>query len=265
MSEAGISGMRMAAQDIIDVAETFTDIEWHTPSAATGWSVQDVVTHLGCLLGDLVAAVKGRPLPEVGIEKLNDIQIAEQPHRTGAETITFLTDELTEALATFGPLQDEPTASTDTPMLDLGSYPLHAIADMFTFDLATHLRYDILAPRGPIVRDLPPLDEIRLGPAVAWLLGGIPKMQPDLVDAVTAPLALALTGPAGQDVVISAADGQVVVTPAQQGATEVAAAITSTTTDFLAWSTGRLNWRSAVAIDGDHGAALTFLTALNLT
>jgi uncharacterized protein (TIGR03083 family) len=265
MSRAGISGMRMATQDIIAVAETFTDIEWQTPSAASGWSVQDVVTHLGCLLGDLVAAVKGQPLPELGIEKLNDIQVAEQPYRTGAETITFLIDELTEALATFEPLQDEPTASTETPMLDLGSYPLHVIADMFTFDLATHMRYDILAPRGPISRDLPALDDIRFGPAVAWLLGGIPKMQPDLIYAVTAPVALTLAGPANQDVVISAADGQVVVTPAHQSATEVAAAITSTTTDFLAWSTGRLNWRSAVAIDGDHGAAQTFLNALNLT
>ena len=43
-------------------------------------------------------------------------------------------------------------------MLDLGTYPLHAIADMFTFDMTTHLRDDILAPRGPITRDLAPLD-----------------------------------------------------------------------------------------------------------
>lgn len=29
-------------------------------------------------------------------------------------------------------------------------------ADMFTFDMTTHLRYDILSPRGPITRDLRP-------------------------------------------------------------------------------------------------------------
>jgi uncharacterized protein (TIGR03083 family) len=265
VSRAGIAGMRTAAQDIVVVAKTFTDAEWQTPSAAAGWSVQDVVTHLGCLLGDLVAAVRGQPLPDVGVERLNDIQVSEQPYRTGAETIAFLTDQLTEALVAFTPLQDEPTASTETPMLDLGSYPLHAIPDMFTFDLTTHLRYDILAPRGPIARDLPPLDEIRLGPAVAWLLGGIPKMQPDLVHAVTAPLALTLIGPAGRDVVIDAENGHIVVTPAHSRSTEVAAVITSATSDFLAWSTGRLNWRSVVSIDGDHGAAQTFLTALNLT
>jgi hypothetical protein len=37
-------------------------------------------------------------------------------------------------------------ASVPAPMFDLGSHPLHSIADMFTFDMPTHLRYDI-SPR----------------------------------------------------------------------------------------------------------------------
>src|ERR1700758_3832924 len=56
-------------------------------------------------------------------------------------------------------------------MLDLGTYPLHAIADMFTFDMTTHLRYDIIAPRGPITRELPPIDNARLTPSMSCLLG----------------------------------------------------------------------------------------------
>jgi hypothetical protein len=54
------------------------------------------------------------------------------------------------------------------------------VVDMFTFDLTTHLRFDILTPRGPVDRHLPSLGEAQLVPAVSWLLGGIPKMQPDL-------------------------------------------------------------------------------------
>jgi hypothetical protein len=41
-------------------------------------------------------------------------------------------------------LQEEPTASTQAQLLDLGSYPLHAIPDMFSFDCYTHLRWDVL-------------------------------------------------------------------------------------------------------------------------
>jgi hypothetical protein len=47
-------------------------------------------------------------------------------------------------------------------MFDLGSYPLHSIVDMFTFDLTTHLRYDILTTRGPVDRHLPALREAQL-------------------------------------------------------------------------------------------------------
>ena len=52
--------------------------------------------------------------------------------------------------------------------------------DMFTFDITTHLRYDIVKSRGPIKATLRPLDERQLGPAVSWLLAGIPRMQPKL-------------------------------------------------------------------------------------
>jgi hypothetical protein len=44
----------------------------------------------------------------------------------------------------------------------------------------------------------------------------------------------------------------------------VAATLTSTTADFLAWSTTRLPWRERVSIDGDSAVAAAFLDALNL-
>jgi hypothetical protein len=154
-------------------------------------------------------------------------------------------------------------ASVEAPMLDLGAYPLHAIADMFTFDMTTHLRFDILAPRGPISRALPPLDEARLGPSVSWLLSGIPRMQPSLASQLTAPLALHLTGPGARRVLISADAGTIVVNRLRS-ADHPAAALTSTTTDFLGWSTTRLPWRPLVTIEGDQSAAATFLDAINL-
>jgi uncharacterized protein (TIGR03083 family) len=264
MSWAGIAGMTRAGHQLLTAAATFTDDDWRAPSAAAGWSVQDVVAHVGCLLGDLVDAVHDAPLPDTGVEELNDLQVALRRNQTPRETVSFVVDQLGEALAAFEPLQDEPTASTQVQMLDLGCYPLHAIADMFTFDITTHLRYDVLAPRGPIHYELPPLDEVLLGPSVAWLLAGLPKMQTDLVGAITGPVALTLTGPGAQRVLIQADGDALAVTPADHSASSAAATITSTSTDFLAWSTGRLNWRNLVTVDGDHATAYAFLEALNL-
>jgi hypothetical protein len=149
-------------------------------------------------------------------------------------------------------------------MVDLGAYPLHAIVDMFTFDFTTHLHLDVLGPRGPVRRETAPLDEARLGPAVSWLLGGIPKMQPDLAAHLGAPLALVLTGPAATSVVLSTAGGTIDVTAANSFEGSPAATVTSTTGDFLGWSTTRLPWRESVTVGGDEAVARQFLDALNL-
>jgi uncharacterized protein (TIGR03083 family) len=264
VSQAGMVGMQLAAQDILAIGEGLDPAQWQLPSAASGWSVQDVVVHTECLLDMLMAAVGGAAVPEIGIEALNDLQVTEQRGRSSAQALEALQQNLDKALEVFAPLQDEPMASVETAMLDLGSYPLHSIVDMFTFDLTTHLRYDILTPRGPVERHLPPLGETQLVPAVSWLLGGIPKMQPDLPQHISAPLALHLTGPAARQVVIGVNGGAISVAPQAQTDFAAVATMTSSTSDFLAWSTKRLPWEPLVSIDGDTDAARRFLTALNL-
>ena len=87
-------------------------------------------------------------------------------------------------------------------------------------------------------------------------------MQPTLAAAVDGPLVLELTGPGGRDVLIDVTDGAITV-GAAAGADAVAT-ISSTTADFLAWSTRRVDWRNVVTVSGNHSAAQRFLDALNL-
>jgi MDMPI-like protein len=130
--------------------------------------------------------------------------------------------------------------------------------------ITTHLRYDIVAPRGPIQASLKPLDDRRLGPAVSWLLAGIPRMQPKLPRQFAGPLGLDLTGPARTRVTISSDGATITVTPHTDPAIEPRAVITSSTEDFLAWSTTRLPWPQLVSVEGDRDEAARFLDALNL-
>src|SRR5262249_57824197 len=124
--------------------------EWRAASAAAGWTVHDVVSHVGCLLELLQASVNGAEAPDLGIEALNEAMVHQRRDWEPARTLRNVQKQLDQALEAFAPLQVEPTASVEIPMLDLGVHPLHSIADMFTFDITTHVRYDILAPRGPI-------------------------------------------------------------------------------------------------------------------
>ena len=264
MTHAGIIGMRCAADDIIAVSSGLSRNEWQTPSSAAGWTVHDVVIHVGALLELLQAAVSGEAAPDLGIEAINDAVVTQRRDWDPARTVDNLNRQLAQGVPVFSSLQEEPMASTQTPMVDLGTYPLHAIADMFTFDMTTHLRYDILAPRGPIARELPALDDVRLTPSVSWLLGGIPKMQPGLAGQLSAPLALRLTGPAAQEVLISPDAGAITMRALDSAGEDAAATLTSTSEDFLAWSTTRLPWRQLVSIEGDRKVAADFLDALNL-
>jgi virulence-associated protein VagC len=77
-------------------------------------------------------------------------------------------------------------------------------------------------------------------------------------------LALHLTGPGAREVLITADEDAITVQPLGAAATNAAAALTSTSEDFLAWSTTRLPWRQLVSIDGDQVVAAEFLDALNL-
>lgn len=89
-------------------------------------------------------------------------------------------------------------------------------------------------------------------------------MQPDLPQHISAPLALNLTGPAARQVVISVNGGAISVVPQPETDLAATATMTSSTSDFLAWSTTRLPWEPLVSVDGDTRAARRFLTALNL-
>ena len=99
-------------------------------------------------------------------------------------------------------------AGTVNPLDNLGSYPMHLIANAFAFDHFCHLRNDVLKPNGPIDRPAPPSDELRLGATLEWLMAGVPQMAPDAMrTAVRKPLRLRLTGPGGGEWTITPANG----------------------------------------------------------
>jgi uncharacterized protein (TIGR03083 family) len=259
--------MQVATANIVNVARTLNSDEWKMPSAAQGWTVHDVVAHAGNLLTVVMQAVAGElKTPNgMGIEELNDLQVADTEDKAPDELIDFLESQLAKATPVLTRLQEEPYYSTEAALLDLGTYQLHAVVDMFTFDFTTHLRFDILAPRGPITRTAESLSEAILGPSISWLIGGIPKMQKGLWAHLDGPVGLLLTGPAATSVVFSPIDGGIAAADMADESTPVLATVCSSTDDFLAWSTTRLPWRDSVVIEGDESVAAHCFDALNLT
>jgi hypothetical protein len=127
------------------------------------------------------------------------------------------------------------------------------------------LRHDVVEPGGPVRREPLPSDDLRLRPTMTWMLAGLPQMCAERLSIVDRPLVLTLDGPGGGAWVVRPGgdDGLVVI---EQGIDEAAAAaVTSTTHDFVQWGTKRRDWRACnVTVEGDEDYASRVLDAVNV-
>ena len=89
-------------------------------------------------------------------------------------------------------------------------------------------------------------------------------MQRKFPKEFAGPLCLDLTGPAGTRVAISSDGAAITVMLSTDSNLEPRAIITSSTDDFLAWSTKRLPWQQLVSVEGDRDEAARLLNAINL-
>jgi uncharacterized protein (TIGR03083 family) len=251
----------------LDVLAGLTDDQWAAPSGCEGWSVHDVAIHMVSSL-QLVADPEHAefPDPALGTEEGLDAIVAARREWTPAETLARYEDVSAKAIEAFRGLQADGIRDTELDMGGLGSHPMHLIANAYAFDLYTHLRVDLLAPRGPLTRSLPPPDDSVLGATVEWLLAGLPQMcTPALRPVVTAPLALTLTGPGGGTWTIAPTGDPARACAVVEGTSHGAAAtVTSTTADFVWWSTKRADWRGRATVEGDDAYAAAALDAVNL-
>jgi uncharacterized protein (TIGR03083 family) len=259
---AGLHAAEELAGRYAEVVAGLTPEEWARPSRCAGWSVQDLVAHTGSnfrVLGE--PPDPSAPAPQVETaEQLQELLVVQRRGWSSAQVAEEFRDFLEPALGALKAMQDEPVASAPLTLTDLGTYPMHALADAFAFDLWCHLTVDLLAPTGPVERARPePGDEL-LGPAIGWMLTGLPQMCPPVSAVLERPLGLRLTGPGGGEWTLVPGDPLTV----EPGLRDVAATVTSPATDFVLWGTTRTPWRESVSVDGDGEHAATVLDRLDI-
>ncbi|HEX4289694.1 MAG TPA: maleylpyruvate isomerase N-terminal domain-containing protein, partial [Trebonia sp.] len=118
MSQEGMAGVRATLGDVSGLARALDDSDWATPSAAAGWTVKDVLTHFGDLLGILASAIGGTLDTDLGIERLNDAHVAAKSAWSSGEVVADLERQATAVLPMLESLQEEPNASIQAQLLD---------------------------------------------------------------------------------------------------------------------------------------------------
>lgn len=263
MSIQGVAATESLMKELSELAHGLSADEWELESAAAGWRVQDVIVHLGTFC-NLIADPE-MTMPENApstSERLNDALVDERRHWTAAEAVDYYQAQSSAALATLAALQGPEYSEATIPLADLGTYRLAELSNAFAFDHLVHLTSDLLAPHGPLDRAAIDVDAARVGPALDWMLAGLPNMYADaLREPLTRPLGFDLTGPGARSFVISWGGDHLLVDVAADLPADVA---TSSTVDFLRWSTKRSDWRHAVTITGDREFVSPVLDTINI-
>jgi uncharacterized protein (TIGR03083 family) len=266
VSKQGVEGLRAERDSSLEIFRSLTDDEWNAPSDCAGWTVRDVVAHMGSIQHG-VADPSAMVDISGGAELAMEVPVAERRNwkiTDVLEEYETYSGQIADATATF---QDPPLADTMLPMADLGTHPMAIMSNMFLFDVYCHLRNDILGPHGPIDRPEPPRDEARLRPTVEWMLAGLPWMAADTLGAVLdRAITLELTGTGGGVWTISPVDdeseGRVRVREGEAPGAE--ATVTSSAHDFVVWGTRRRPWSNFVQTSGDPEYATRVLDAVKI-
>ncbi len=267
MSSQAVEALKQIHQQVEKVIHKMEADHWKLESLCEGWRVQEVFAHMS---SNMKEAINPTPPPETEQEPLKAEEAMEAlvaPRRdwTAQELLDEYAQYLDSWVTWMISLQEEPTASTMVPLADLGTYPLHMMANAFAFDHYCHLYIDILAPEGPLAIEVESGTDDMIRPGIEWMIAGMPQMQAEeLALVVTQPLELELTGPGGGTWTIQPAEDDGLVTVPPRANLGASATVSSTAHDFISWGTKRSDWRTSCSIDGDELYASTVLETLNI-
>jgi uncharacterized protein (TIGR03083 family) len=266
MTTQAVDALVTIHADVRTVLSALTDADWSASSACEGWRVQDVFAHVTSNLKE-VADPSPPPegeAPAMKAEEAMEALVAPRRDWTPAQLLAEYDQHYPGWLGAMQALQEEPAASATAPLADLGTHPMHMLANAFAFDHYCHLRIDLLAPSGPLSVDLPPVTDDQLRPGIDWMIAGLPQMQPEEMRVVTQPLGLSLTGPGGGEWTIWPAEGDGFITITEGADDRTVATVSSSAHDFVSWGTCRSSWRESCVVSGDEDYAATVLDAINI-
>jgi uncharacterized protein (TIGR03083 family) len=247
MTKAAIEGLETEVRRAKELFAALTVDEWSAPSGCAGWRVQDVAQHMASVFQQIADPASIDTGDAEGAEQAAEVPVQARRDWTPAEVVAAYDEWSAKGAAALSVLQEPPMADTAVPLSDLGTHPLHLLANAIAFDHYCHLRHDIGASVDRAAQL--PHDEAVLRPALEWMLAGLPQMcAGDLAAAPAVALNLTFDGPAASSWALVPGDGSWTVT---EGLVDDAPVVRTTAHDFVAWATKRSDWRDSVR--GDVG------------
>jgi uncharacterized protein (TIGR03083 family) len=201
--------------------------DWEAWSGCAGWTVKDVVSHLGALFWNVVDPSVLPDTTGLSTEQAQEFVVRERRRAMSAANV--LDDYAAVSEQALGVLSELAGAEFELALGDLGTYPASVIPLAFCFDHYVHVRFDLFPPRGPLAGDPPASDEQRLGPALDWVETALPQQNRRVLEHLAGSVDVVVSGTAGRTI--------------RLGSPGPASTMVSSDADaFLRWVTQRGTW-----------------------
>ena len=221
---------------LLEIGAGLSDAQWSAPSGCPGWSVQDLIAHVGTLFWQVVDPATlpdaaGRPT-----EQAQEVYVAARRAMSATAVLADYESVSSKALAVLAAFDGQ---DFEVPLGDLGTYPAAVLPTAFCFDHYVHIRADLFAPRGPLTWPPPASDALRVGPALDWIEAALPQQNRELLAPLTGAIDIVITGPGARTI--------------QLGSGAVVAHVTADGGAFIRCVTRRSRWDEADAeLQGDE-------------
>ncbi len=231
-----IEAVREDRDALLEICWRLGPSDWAAASGCEGWTVKDLVAHLGALFW---AVVDGSKLPDVSgmpTEAGQELVVRSRRDMTASAVVKDYAEVSEVALRRLAELA---AVDMELPLGDLGTYPASLLPSAYSFDHFTHIRADLFRPRGPLAGPPPPADEFRLGSVLDWAEAALPQQNPDAAESGV--YELQITGLGAR--IISFGSGEAMAT------------VSSDAFSFIRWVTQRGSWEElGVLAAGDEPA-----------
>ncbi len=234
---AAIEALKADRAALLGICAGLDDATWEAASGCEGWSVQDLIAHMGALYW---MVVDPSTLPDVtGLpsERAQDAYVEARREMGPAAVLADYEIVSATALDVLAGFEGQ---DFEVPLGDLGTYAAALLPTAFCFDHYVHIRADLFAPRGPLTGQSPPSDELRLVPALDWIEAALPQQNQAVLTALGGSAEIVCHGPGARTIRIGSGDllGQIV----------------SDAPSFVRWVTQRSSWDAeGVKVIGEEG------------
>lgn len=270
MTTAAVDALRAEQARAKDLFASLDAGEWQEASGCDGWRIQDVAQHMASTFHGIADPTTIERGSSADVEANAEVPVQARREWSVDQVLAEYDEWSDRGIDALAAMQAEGVGDQVIPLANLGSHPMHILANAIAFDHYCHLRFDIGAAIDRAANL--PHDELVLTATLEWMLAGIPQMCAAALEGCESGVNLEFTdlgvthalAPGATDGHGAARnEGDPGHWTISEGERDDLPTAVSTAHAFVSWGTKRADWRD-LGLELSDPSAESTLDAINV-